>query len=291
MPIHSFSEEEQTPVLKRHNESQTKKNKIPELLRNYNSGWPLLQVSLYSVTNDAIEPIKYEPVLGGGTCHFFYIGAFNLASLLTKIPGNMEIITPYPITPKRELVKADNVLLFLRSFSIHHKSIGIKITSKSRGYCKSLSVDLPMGDESKFCDALTDIFSFALKQGASLKAIGGSNWNTHIYTQKQIEEAINPEVAVFQNGQIFIDLGMFLEQRVKDAEIIALFKHLFKIEPFLELQKKFPEFKPNSLKVVTEAEETAAKTLELTRPKSPSFFQEEKKETSVVDAPTLFMHS
>ncbi|KTD71045.1 hypothetical protein Lste_0369 [Legionella steelei] len=282
MPIHSFLEEEQSSVLNRYNALQSDRYKIPELLRNYHTGWPLLQVSLFSVAKDATESIKYEHVLGGGACHFFYIGAFNFASLLTKIPGSMDITTPYPITPKRELVKADNVLLFLKSFSVHHKRIGIKITSKSNVYGKSLLVDLPMGNASKFCDALMNVFSFALKKDAAIKAIGG--WSSPGYTQQEIESAINPEVAVFHNGQIFIDFGMFLEQIVKDAETIELFKFLFKIEPFLELQKKYPEFKPKPLQAVVATRETPTKEpgSSISRPKTPSFFQEEKKEASII---------
>lgn len=281
MPIDSFSEEEQTPLLKIYNETQTEKNKIPGLLRNYHSGWPLLQVSLLSITKDTTDPINYIPVLGGGNCHFFYIGAFNFASLLTKIPGRMEISIPFPPNPKREFVKADNIHSFLRSYSIYHKKWGIKISSNSGFYGKNLNVVLPEGNANQFRDALTHSFSFALKKGASLKAIDG--WTDSEYTQKEIEEAINPGVAVFHNGQIFIDLGMLLEQKVKDAEVIALFKNLFKIEPFLELRHQYPEFKPNTLKAVEVIQEAPAKTPELSKFKTTSFFQEEKKEPSLID--------
>lgn len=281
MPIHSFSEEEQDPILSRHNETRTEHNKIPQLLRNYKSGWPLLQVSLFSL-NDTLDPIKYEHVLGGGICHFFYIGAFNFASLLTKIPGSMDIITPYPITPKREQVKADNVLLFLKAFSIHHKKLGIKITSTSGGYGKNLAISLPEGNADKLRDALADSFSFALKERTSIKAIGG--WNDSGYTQKQIEEAINTDVAVFINGQIFIDLGMFLKKAVKDKEVSALFKVLFKVDAFLELKKKHPEFKPNSTKSSkpTQKNPTQSPEPSVKISKTISFFREEKKEVTML---------
>ncbi|PWY55172.1 hypothetical protein DGG96_13405 [Legionella qingyii] len=277
MPIHFFSEEEQAPILHHYNETQTKKNKIPHLLRNYNSGWPLLQVSLFSL-NDTVDPIKYEHVLGGGTCHFFYIGAFNFASLLTKIPGNMEIIIPHPIPPQREQIKADNVLLFLKAFSIHHKKLGIKIISTSGGYGKNLTIELPVGNAEQLRNALSASFSFALKEHASIKAIG--LWEDSDYTQKQIEDAINPEVAVFINGQIFIDLGMLLKQTVKDKEINLLFKYLFKVNAFLELTKNFSDFKPNSTTISGISPETPAKPLESNLKKTISFFQEEKKDTT-----------
>ncbi len=282
MPIHSFSEEEQVHILSHYNETQTERNKIPQLLRNYKSGWPLLQVSLFSL-NDTMDPLKYEHVLGGGICHFFYIGAFNFASLLTKIPGNMDIITPYPITQKKELVKADNVLLFLKAFSIHHKKLGIKITSTSGGYGKNLTVELPEGNADELRDALADSFSFALKGRAPIKSIGG--WNDSGYTQKQIEEAINTDVAVFINGQIFIDLGMFLKQTVKDKEVSTLFKFLFKVDAFLALKKKHPEFKPNSTKSseATPKNSTQSPEPSVKIPKTLSFFRKAKKETTTLD--------
>jgi hypothetical protein len=280
MPIQPFSEEEQATILNCVNKSVSQHELF---LRNFNSGWPLLQVSLFSIANDTTDPIKYEHVLGGGNCHFFHIGAFNFASLLTKIPGNMDIITPYPITPKRELVKADNVLLFLKSFSIHHKKFGIKISSKSNVYGRNLLVELPVDNSAKFRDALADSFSFALKERFSISAIGGINDSE--YTQKQIEEAINPEVAVFINGQIFIDLGMLLEQHVKDKEIIELFKHLFKVEAFFELKKSNSEFKPNSCKSSQTIQKEPVKLLELSvpQPNPASFFYEGKKETTLLD--------
>lgn len=274
MPIHPFSEEEQAPILNRYNEMMREGDKIQGFLRNYNSGWPLLQVSLFSMAIGTTDPIKYEHVLGGGNCHFFHIGAFNLASLLTKIPGNMDITTPYPKNPKRELVKADNVLLFLKAYSIHHKKFGIKISSKSNAYGKILSVELPMGNSKKLCDELADSLSFALKKRLSIKAIGGMD--NPGYTQKQIEEAINPEVAVFINGQIFIDLGIFLEQQVKDKEVIELFKHLFKVDEFSALKKEYAEFKPDSIKGSETIQKTPGFPLEprTTKPNPSSFFQE-----------------
>ncbi|WP_115341260.1 hypothetical protein [Legionella parisiensis] len=284
MPIQPFSEEEQAAVLNCDNKTVSEHNLF---LRNYNSGWPLLQVSLFSIINDTADPIKYEHVLGGGNCHFFHIGAFNFASLLAKISGNMDIVTPYPITPKRELVKADNVLLFLREFSIHHKRLGIKISNKSNAYGRSLLVDLPIENAAKFRDALADSFSFALQKPFSINAIGGMN--DSVYTQKQIEEAINHQVAVFINGQIFIDLGMLLEQHVKDKEIVELFKHLFKVDAFLELKKNYPKFTPHSIKSGGTIQQEPVEPLELSmpRPNPASFFCEATKETTHFDELTI----
>ncbi|AWN75092.1 hypothetical protein LEAN103870_17165 [Legionella anisa] len=284
MPIQPFSEEEQALILDNFNKTKNDNNKIPSSLRNYNSGWPLLQVSLFTIASDTTEPIKYEHVLGGGNCHFFHIGAFNFASLLTKIPGNMDIMTSYPITPKRELVKADNVLLFLKSFSVHHKKLGIKISSKANAYGRNLLVELPVDNSAKFRDALADSFSFALKEHFSIKAIGG--YNDSGYTEKQIMEAINPEVAVFINGQIFIDLGMLLEQHVKDKEIIELFKLLFKVEAFLELKKEYAQFKPASIKSSGATPKNPAPPFEL-RAANPAAFFQKGKETILLDELTI----
>ena len=67
MKIIDFEEEKQIEALKTFNPNPKSPDVIPLVRRNLNTGWPLLQVSLYSpVGNDTSTTVLYEPALGGG---------------------------------------------------------------------------------------------------------------------------------------------------------------------------------------------------------------------------------
>ncbi|WP_203110779.1 hypothetical protein [Legionella bononiensis] len=235
MPVIFLSENVQASLLESHNKGKRRFEKIPLIQRNSTTGWPLLQVSLFSPSTNDTQ--RYEHALGGGKCHFFYIGAFNLACALAKIPGPMEITAGYGQTAKREQLIADNVGLFLDSFSIKHQGINTTIASDSGAYGKTLTVQCPEGDSSKLQFALFDVFRFAVKKGSTISDIG--LWkDVPGYTEREIRENINDDVAVFAEGQIFVDLGEFLEQQVKDKDITEFFKHLFKVDEFLALNEQ-----------------------------------------------------
>ena len=235
MSVRFLSENSQKTLLERHNEGKKRFEKIPLIQRNLLTGWPLLQVSLFSPSTNDTQ--IYEHALGGGKCHFFYIGAFNLACALAKIPGPMEITAGYGQTATREQLTADNVGLFLNSFSIKHQAINTTIASDSGAYGKTLTVTCSEGDSSKLQHALYDVFMFAVKKGSAITDIGA--WkDIPGYTESDIREKINDDVAVFAEGQIFVDLGEFLEQQVKDKDITDFFKQLFKVDEFLALKKQ-----------------------------------------------------
>ena len=50
MPINVISEEAQSNLLESYNAGKEKSEIIPLVQRNANTGWPLLQVSLFSVS-------------------------------------------------------------------------------------------------------------------------------------------------------------------------------------------------------------------------------------------------
>lgn len=233
MPIKFLPETAQKNVVLNYNESKTKFEKIPLVPRNAATGWPLFQVSLFSPLNDQ----KYGLVLGGGKCHYFHIGAFNLASLLTKIPGAMEIEGNYQEKKDRVQLKADNVAMFLETFAVEHRSLGIKIDSKAGRYGKVLSIKCPEGDPIKLAEALEAVFSFCVKKKSGLIDIGTS-WGEEqdtIFTEEQIRSGINENTAIFSEGQIFVDLGKFLQQAVADEDLEGYFKGVFKVDEFCAL--------------------------------------------------------
>src|SRR3990167_2220286 len=236
-PIVFYSAEEQQPVLTVYNQQYPGTGKaigkaIPIVPRNFNSGWPLLQVSLYSPVGEG-EALKYECVLGGGDCHYFLIGAFSLACLLTSIPGKKEMFVGDRVIPPEQW-HLGVVEQFLYEFSFCHPGLGIKIISKGGGgYGKTLQVTVPSSGGEALMPKLTSVFSFAVPRGEITDIPG---WPHDLqYTPVQISQAINPDVAIFHSGQIFVDLGLLLD-KVGDTELKELFERIFNVAGFLALR-------------------------------------------------------
>jgi len=144
----------------------------------------MLQVSLFSA-GEMNHVTKYHAALGGCHNYFFYIGAFNLANLLTKIPGKIvatgQALNTYgnPVEFQKEQVSADNIQKFLDNFSISHKQVGITISSVRVGSSKILQITCPEGNLEKLINALVNSFKFALKNrnDPTLRAIDDYNVN------------------------------------------------------------------------------------------------------------------
>lgn len=234
MSIIYLSENSQASILSTYNAEKTKFEKIPLVPRNLKSGWPLLQVSFFSVVPNSSNPIKYEPALGGGKCHVFYVGAFCLAGLLSKVPGKVMLNDKVIPEEDKYSLSLSNVEGVLDEFTFKHVHSGIEIIQGSGGYGKTLEVKIPEGDSVKLRRELSDTFDYALKNGRGLRSFG--NYQNNIrYTEEEIKNRLKTEAAIFQSGQVYIDLGMFLEEIVKDNEITDLFKQMFKVDEFLEI--------------------------------------------------------
>lgn len=242
MPLTFFSEQDQQAILVAHNHAKPRTKTIPLVDRNAQTGWPLLQVSLF--TPSVADTQRYEHALGGGKCHYFYIGAFNFASMIAKVPGKMTVTGNYEAPKDVNDLKIDNVAMFLEKFSVHHHVLGLKITSESGAYGKTLDVICPEGNPDKLRQGLDYSFSFAMRSGAKMTSIGA--WkDSPSLSKEEIQDGINEEVAIFSGGQIFVDLGEFLEQKVKDPELKEYFKTIFKVDEFVALQQDNEEFKPS----------------------------------------------
>ena len=247
MPITIFSEVEQGVILEHNARGKGfSLSNFPLVQRNFNSGWPLFQVSLFTPSvSEGDVPVKYEPALGGGDCHFFYIGAFNFASLLSKIPGKMEVLGNGTPRSKDDL-RIDRVEQFLGSFSIFHKTLQLCIVSaNSRGYGQLLTIEKsPFDDASDLATALSEeLFEFALRPVgyglliADIADYDDSRYDSNGFTEDEINEAIDKDVAVFSGGQIFIDMGEFFDRKVKNEEIKDFFSGVFQVDEFNVLKK------------------------------------------------------
>ena len=242
MPVTFISEDVQKTTLDSYNLDKKDYEQIPLVPRNLNSGWPLLQVSMFTAMPSNDHSLKYDHVLGGGKCHYFYIGAFNLAALITKIPGTIEVRGNRNKKLNKTQVKADNIELFLENFLVHHKTTGITISSSSGGYGKLLNIIIPEGDQNKLGEVLDDPYPHALISGNTLGASISPEWGeseSEGMTEEVIQENINAELATFSNGQIFIDLGALL-QKAPDQDIIDSFKVMFKVDEFCQLTALIP---------------------------------------------------
>ena len=243
MPILSISEDSQKSAIELYNSSKKPYEKIPLMQRNIYTGWPLLQVSFFNVTQADGASIKYEHALGGGKCHYFHVGAFNLAHLLTKIPGPIEIKANRNKKAERNDLQLVNVEMFLDNFNVHHKRIGMSISSKSGAYGKVLSIKIPEGDSIKLTEALEHPFTFSLKPKSGYRTIGG--WHDiPSQTETDIRNKIRDDVATFLNGQIFLDFSTLLAEKVQDKEVTDYFKAIFKVDEFLQLQAMNPDLQP-----------------------------------------------
>ncbi|CEK10112.1 hypothetical protein [Legionella hackeliae] len=255
MAITILAEEEQKVRLLQHNRTLRTWERIPLVRRNLKTGWPLLQVSLYSFNS---ELQAYEPALGGGKCHDFYIGAFNLACLLSRIPGKLSLKVGREEVDKKRL-HMEGVDLFLARFTFHHKLLGLTIASDSGyGLCKVLHIETKEFDSERLTNALLDCFDFAKKKGADLDLKDIADWDSSdyntSYTKEQIIQSINDNVAIFSEGQIFVDLGELLSCKKDllnrtsafevDPKLQDFFKRIFKVDEFMQLIQS-DAFNPN----------------------------------------------
>jgi hypothetical protein len=230
MPVTFIPKDSQIESLAQYNKDKKRFEQIPNFPRNEHSGWPLLQVSLYSPDFSGGN-LKYSPALAGGKCHYVYLGAFFLAKMLTELPGKVEA---------PEQFSGENIGSFLDRFKVHHKTYGIGITQTSGPYGKMLNVLLPVETKLKntFSSHLGQTFSYALKK-VNLHDVG--NWHETSYTKEQIESSIDTDVAIFRDGQIYIDFGAFLDKAIKDDEIKDYFSNIFQVEAFNSLEMTAPK--------------------------------------------------
>lgn len=235
MPVMPISEDQQAPLLEDYNRGRRRPEIIPWVQRNATTGWPLLQISLFSISPD--DKDRYEPALGGGKCHSINIGAYNLAVLLSKIPGPIEIgsaggLRGRGVIDPRKL-RVERIGDFLAGYRFHHRHTGISIVSATQGYGQMVTMTVPEGQSEALQGPINNVFAFAFLKDQPLDQIAG--WNTNSYSIQEIQDALDHEVATLSNGQIFIDLGMFLEQAVNDPEITSYFRDIFKVDAFSQL--------------------------------------------------------
>jgi len=234
MPVSFISEEEQTEKLSSHNHGKPGHKRIPLVPRNLKTGWPLMQVSLLTAAETTGE-IRYEPVLGGGRCHYFDMGIFMLASLLSKVPGKVQMIAAGmhndSATVPREKINADNITAFLSNFNFSH-AIGINLSVFHGPYGLVIEANWNNEANRELHNIANGAYDFAIAPGKNISNFGTYRKNEKTYTTEEITDALNNEIAIFKNGQIFVDLGNLLDSEKNGKELKEFFKNIFKVDEF-----------------------------------------------------------
>ncbi|MGE3920642.1 MAG: hypothetical protein AB7F64_06835 [Gammaproteobacteria bacterium] len=248
-----FDEVQQEEILRLYNQNHSASEQIPKVIRNYETGWPLLQISLFSpVFENETGHIRYENALGGGKCTYMPIPAYFLAIPVSKIPGELNIqfksvYGTFEVDPKRF---AGSISRAINGYTVNHHSANIEIAMMGSGYGKSLTIKIGT-NECRDCNPdymrLFDNANFYVRDPSKkfyLKTFDTTGENT-IYSEQEFIRGLDPKKAIFYQGQVFLDLGGFLEDELKIPEILNHFKNLFKVDEFLKLKKSNPEFKPS----------------------------------------------
>ena len=223
------SKEQMQNQITQYNQGKKLGDKIAPFNRNGQTGWPLLHWSLLSM-EPSTEGLRYTPVLGGGKCHFGFIAAFNLAVMMTQMPG--QVVTSTGFDPH-------DINLMMNEFSVSNRRFGITIMQESGAYGKLLSIQLPLGSNDAnmaFTKVFRDMDHLAFLPGKSIFTI--DDWNGTSYSLQEIQESINTEMAIFHEGQIYIDFGRLLDKGVRNDEVKAYFANMFKVDEFLALSKE-----------------------------------------------------
>lgn len=234
-------------------QAQVVDKSIPIMLRNQQTGWPLLQVSyLMPAANGGCEP-----VLGGGKCHYFPIAIFAFAELISRLPGKREIDGPsWSLAAdytNLEEFRLSNVHQFLASFNMRHKKLGIEITMNASEYGKIPKIIITGTDNQRSVSHLAERLSHALNNAVSCYLKETASWDhahqqADQYNETEIWARLNREYAIYYQGQIYIDLSLYLQskkiyQRADDsdipavsAEVLEFLASVFKVEAFKALQ-------------------------------------------------------
>jgi hypothetical protein len=193
----------------------------------------MLQASLFTLI-PGNEEATYEAVYGGGKCHDGNIGLFMFAVLLSQLPGKLELYG--------EKINRVFVELFNYDYMFEHKPSGIKLEQQKNGYGYNVNLTLPALDGRKFKIALSDVSNFAFKSGVNhpIELIANEMLGGPSYTVEYISSLLS-DIAVFQDGQIFVDLGGVLEKAKISEEVVEFFKNLFKVNEFKLLDTKMQQ--------------------------------------------------
>lgn len=211
--------------IEEHNAKLTPKQQIPIVPRNQTTGWPLLQVGMLT---HVVGSDNYGTVVGGEKCHSFNFPHYFLALLLTKLHVGKLKESDIAQDLGSQMGKYGN------RYSVMRETPNLEVTVKSVMGYPSYQCHIVGQDLSALFMKTKSIY---FKQEINFFSYNDPNRYGEIeesYSEKQILDAIDPNFAIFHNGQVFVDLGKFLEGEKVDKEVIELFESLFQVKAFKE---------------------------------------------------------
>lgn len=191
--------------------------KIPLIPRNMHTGWPLLQISLFFKKGN-----HYIPHVAGGKCHSIDFAYYFSAQLLRKINfGEIETnLTDHHF----EIMNPNN---FNNEYYLKIKAPLITIEAKSNAYGILSTINI---GGSELNNVLRDINRITTQNKINL--FGHHNETYFNYTSQEILNSLNKDLAIFYEGQIFVDFGTLLKLANVEDDVIDTFQGLFQVDLF-----------------------------------------------------------
>lgn len=254
--ISPVSDTKQSFVLKYNQETKNFREKIPLVMRNKETGWPLLQISLFTF-NVATE--KYEPALGGGHCHDLSLVNYFFATLFTQTFYYDENDKSNDFT-----FNLSNLITRGKRYHIHTKPpFAFQLEAKSAGaeYI-GYSVQLNKQDLPNLSTLLSYI-SLLVINTKKIKVFDIRSQGVN-YTEQEIRENIDQEFCVFYNGQIYIDLGKMLSTRYR-LICSKMVPRLIGIRPFTKEDEALENNETNSLTIEDDVSQILEQVFQVTK--------------------------
>jgi hypothetical protein len=239
-----FIAAEKQAFIASHN-AQNRKQAIPQVLRNADTGWPLLQISSFEKRTNQQQQTIFRNRIQGEKCQDMFIGGFSLAKLLAESPATKRI----KFKGNNKDLSLDKMEVsyqpwFASTFSVQlsHRNIGYKLEQRTTGYGKALKMErILCGKHKDYAEnllkALSEINSLAFVKGRNL-ILKDNSWSNIQHSENEIFKALNRENAIFHNGQIHVDLGRLLTVFNVDDEQIALLNEILGVDNFKNLKEK-----------------------------------------------------
>lgn len=247
-----FPSADQEAILQIKNSNKNTSEQIPNVLRNYRTGWPLIRLSHLSPVEN--EKNYYEIPLQKRN-DFFYVAAFSLAELIAHIPGKVTILNnDGEMVPDVNVFTIANIQHFSRNYTVSHDELKIGIAQKSASENtpnKTIDLKGQIAEPSLYRALLLEPILFAMNTP-------GQTLDKNIkYHRHDLEKMVIPGAAIFYDGQIYMDLGVFLQNCNFDRNAVNYFADIFKVHAF-KVSYITPNFLPQGVLIIKALEKKYA---------------------------------
>lgn len=251
MPFQIYdTNNEMLDALNDHNKKEkVKRKRIAPLIRNAETGWPMMQIGLFLIREDMRDKghTYYEPALGGGKCHAFNFPMFGFMELMAKVSDAEDVsLTTHNLNIEADSIGWPLASNLLNGFKFHHKAHHITCATDMGGYgltTKIMAPDEENGNllEQLFDEALRNIF----KEGCRIKLFDPNYKRDIHYSEAMMWDAINQDLVIIRHGQIFVDLGklfdiplVYQDKPELRTDLRDYFAVIFQVENFLKLARE-----------------------------------------------------